>query len=99
VDPLSLLLFALSVWRVSSLLLYEDGPGEVFARVRTRAGADTPGEISGLAQLWSCMWCMSMWVAILLSPLLILGHAGDGIMAVLSASAVAIFVHERVVKH
>lgn len=58
-----LLLLGLATWRASHLILYEDGPWRVFDRVRTLAGANTPGELSALATLFSCMMCLSVWIA------------------------------------
>jgi hypothetical protein len=45
------------------MLSYEDGPFDVFARLRRAAGIpDGLGEISGfLPLLLSCPWCTSVW--------------------------------------
>jgi hypothetical protein len=49
-----LLLATLAVWRLTHLLAKEDGPWEVFQRLRQ----------STLSQLPSCFYCMSLWVAL-----------------------------------
>ena len=58
-----LLLVGLSTWRVSSLLIREDGPWSIFNRLRAWAGVYRPGEVTPLAELFSCVWCVSVWVA------------------------------------
>lgn len=59
----TLVLYSLAVWRLSSLISREDGPGRVFAHVRRAAGTEREGEISSLADGIQCMWCVSVWVA------------------------------------
>lgn len=54
-----LLVAGLATWRISSLLLYEAGPLDVFLRVRSLAARR-----SFTAQLFSCMYCLSLWVAV-----------------------------------
>lgn len=66
-------ILALAIWRITSLITYERGPGHVFERIRTLANIrhnekghpevwpDTfPGE------LLSCVWCLSPYVALAL---------------------------------
>jgi len=52
-----LVLSILATWRVSHLLAYEDGPGDIIVRVRRRLG-DGP-----LGSLMDCLNCVSFWVA------------------------------------
>lgn len=52
-----LLLGALCVWRVSHLLYGEDGPWDVFVRLRRRAGEGFWGS------LLDCFYCLSVWIA------------------------------------
>jgi hypothetical protein len=47
----------LAVWRVSHLVVREDGPWRVFARLRRRAESTAWGDLLG------CIYCMSLWVA------------------------------------
>ena len=49
------LLQALAVWRLTSLLVYEEGPFEMFVKLR-----DLNERIKGPL---NCFWCASMWVA------------------------------------
>ena len=48
---------ALATWRVTHLLVSEDGPGEVVVRVRKRLGAGV------LGRAMDCFWCLSIWIA------------------------------------
>lgn len=52
-----LLLATLSAWRITHLLQAEDGPWELMARLRRRAGASFWGE------LLDCFYCLSLWIA------------------------------------
>lgn len=52
-----LVLGILAVWRIASLVALEDGPADVFARLRESAGDGVVGK--GL----SCFYCLSIWVA------------------------------------
>ncbi|RPJ28028.1 MAG: DUF1360 domain-containing protein [Chloroflexi bacterium] len=76
-------LFALATWRLSSMLVRERGPWNLFVWVRERAGIGhdekglpymVPDNV--LAGILSCTWCASMWVAFgwflffLIAPLL-----------------------------
>lgn len=65
-----LLIYALAVWRISSVFVNEDGPFDVFLKIRTRIagiGYDEFGKMSMipgniLAGILSCVWCCSVWV-------------------------------------
>lgn len=73
---LQIIVFALATWRISSLLVNEDGPRKIFYMWRVYAGIvsvtkiryDAPDEhyfeISEdfLAQVLSCVWCTSIYV-------------------------------------
>jgi Protein of unknown function (DUF1360) len=48
---------ALATWRVTHLIVYEDGPWDVIARLRRRAGSGFFGK------LMDCFYCSSLWVA------------------------------------
>lgn len=58
-DPqfVSLLAATLAVWRLTHLLWDEDGPGDVFVRLRRLAGRGFFG------RLIDCFYCSSLWVA------------------------------------
>jgi hypothetical protein len=54
-----LTLGVLAVWRITHLLHAEDGPGNVFGRLRRLAGEGFWGAIL------DCFHCLSVWVAVL----------------------------------
>lgn len=86
-----LLLVALATWRLTSLLLYEDGPWAAFHRLRAWAGVYRGGEMTTLAVLFSCVWCMSVWIGLLLATFAITcGRVADLALLALAASAITI---------
>jgi hypothetical protein len=64
------LILALATWRISALLTKEAGPFHVFEKLRELAGIthDSDGGVQMIpskffAELLSCVWCASIWVA------------------------------------
>lgn len=51
------LIGVLGVWRLTHLLVAEDGPWDLLVRLRRAAGAGLWGKLLG------CFHCMSLWVA------------------------------------
>ncbi len=93
-----LLLISLATWNVSSLLVQEDGPFLMFARLRNKFGVMISAEgityaENGLGEIFLCLWCMSRWVAIFFIvlywffPIFTLG-----LCAILSVSTMAILI-------
>lgn len=106
---LALVLIAVATWRVSYMLVLEDGPADIFLRLRGAIGVDQyedaatediskwPFWRSFLAGLFSCIYCMSIWIgtffAIFYAP-----NIGAWVLYSLGASSAAIFinlVHEK----
>jgi hypothetical protein len=54
----SFLVVVLAVWRITHLLWAEDGPGDIFVRLRRLAGSGFFG------RLLDCFYCLSLWVSI-----------------------------------
>lgn len=54
---------SLATWRITHLLAYEDGPGDVVVWLRKHAGAGFFGK------LMDCFYCLSLWVAAPFAPL------------------------------
>jgi hypothetical protein len=88
---------ALAAWRLASLVANEDGPWQIFKRIRQRAEywcnrypfcSDL-----GLYELFSCEWCNSVWIGAGLTLLYL--WIGDSIMYIalpLALSTVAIVI-------
>jgi hypothetical protein len=53
-----LALGVLAVWRITHLLGSEDGPREIFVRLRRLAGVGFWGD------LLDCFYCLSLWIAL-----------------------------------
>jgi len=69
VTALDLAVLLLTTWRVSAMLSYEAGPWDLFLRLRATLGIehDADGAVTGfpmrlLPRLFSCVWCLSIWV-------------------------------------
>jgi hypothetical protein len=77
---LRLLLAALATWRLTHLIAFEDGPWQIIAKLRRRAGSGFWGS------LMDCFNCLSLWVSAAITaivrpvpwdwPLVWLGLAG-----------------------
>jgi len=71
---LDFVILSLAVFRLSMLLIYDNGPFNMFQRLRIRVGIlyydngdMIEGEIyKGWAGLLSCVWCLSFWWGLLL---------------------------------
>ena len=67
-DWLTIVLIILATWRVASMLTQEDGPFKMFQRIRRLFGIKhDDGRIfqipdRNMAKLFTCLWCMSLWV-------------------------------------
>jgi len=72
---LETLAMAFVVWRVTSLVIDEDGPLDIFLRFRNFVGVkfdefSKPYGENFLSSLLSCFWCSSVWVSMAFSPFL-----------------------------
>ncbi len=65
----TLILGILAVWRITHLLQAEDGPGDVFVRLRQAIGDGFWGS------LFDCFYCLSVWMAAPFAALLGTGIA------------------------
>lgn len=70
------LVASLALWRVTALIVKESGPFDVFYRIRERVGIhhDDNGDICEIEDRWlpklmSCVWCLSMFLALFYAPL------------------------------
>lgn len=71
-SPWALVVVGMATFRVTSLLVREDGPWAIFARLRHAVGvrysaANVPMGKNVVAQALTCMWCASVWTGIAFS--------------------------------
>jgi len=61
-----LLIYGLATWRISSLLVQEEGPFHIFEKIRYWVGIQHEGMIPDnlLGGILSCVWCCSIWIAL-----------------------------------
>jgi hypothetical protein len=60
-----LIILALATWRISRIVTREDGPFGVFSKWRAYAKArQDMGKALTLYGLLSCIYCLSVWVAL-----------------------------------
>lgn len=61
-----LLLASVATWRLSHMLLKENGPFNIFRRARQELGITYYPESNEIAEykyeITVCIWCLSMWV-------------------------------------
>lgn len=56
IDLLTLLILILATWRLSSLLVNEEGPFGMFLKLRLL--------IAPVTDLLTCIWCFSIWLGL-----------------------------------
>lgn len=66
------LILALATWRITSLLVNEYGPFNLLERLRYRLGVRYDESLQRIgtnvvAEAFTCMWCLSVWVGMVLS--------------------------------
>lgn len=63
-------IYSLAAWRVANLLVHERGPFDMFVRIREVANIEHDEDgypfmfpDNFLADVLSCVWCTSIWIA------------------------------------
>lgn len=89
------LLVGLAAFRLASLFVKEEGPFDMFGRIRRLVGVpEGPGEITGgFALLFSCMWCAGLWAAL---GCWAVYQVAPAVIIVLAAAAVVLIVERWV---
>jgi hypothetical protein len=95
-----LIILGLATWRISSLLVHEAGPGDIFLRLREAIGITHDDQKHKViipdgfwGDLFSCVWCCSLWVAAGWAGFYLLSPQAALILAfVFALSALAILV-------
>lgn len=91
------LLIGLGAWRLAALLAYERGPYGVLVRFRERLGFEHdengrpntwPGD---WREVFSCVWCLSIWTAPLMWGL----WQFESLLVVIWAAATIVIIVER----
>ena len=96
----SLIALPFDVWRISSILVHEAGPFDIMDKLRYFIGIryNSASEAYGtntIAELFLCIWCMSVWVsALLVIIMLVLPTIGTIINIIFAASAMAILLEK-----
>jgi len=78
-------LATLAVWRITHLLSHEDGPWDVFLRLRRTLGDSIIGK------LVACFYCLSIWVALPFAGFL-QGNATETFVGWLAISGAAVLL-------
>lgn len=95
---LDLIELGLAVWRVSYMLVHEEGPNDVFIKLREASGVqydDKTGETVSWND-WTpliCIWCTSLYVAVILS------WAPKRLITMFATSGIAVIVDKLVSKN
>jgi hypothetical protein len=97
---LELVILGLATWRISSLLVNEDGPWDLLGRLRDTLGVSydelsRPVGENVIARALTCVWCVSPYLALAFylayqlipGPTMVLGW-------ILAISSIAIIVEE-----
>jgi hypothetical protein len=77
----------LATWRITHLLAREDGPVDVFVRVRERLGSGAAGK------LMDCFHCLSVWIAAPMT-LFLSRRPGDFVPVCLALSGAACLLEQ-----
>jgi len=93
ISLLDFISIGLASWRVSHMLVHEEGPFRVFVKLRSLFGIIHDDDGTPIAWpdncLLGCVWCLSVWVAVVFILL-------PGISYIFAASAIACFI-ERLI--
>lgn len=63
-------IITLAVWRICVLLIDDNWPFNIMLRFRTWLGVYDLESHNWVAELFSCVYCMSLWVLLVLMPVL-----------------------------
>lgn len=99
---------ALATYRITSLLIQERGPYDMFGKLRAKVGIrydanSFPYVLYGngwkteVAEVFLCAWCMSMWVGIAITLLFMeWPRLIFGAMLPFALSAISILIQEKI---
>ena len=96
------LIMSLACWRFSSLFVNEHGPFDVFDKIRHFLGVkyneeSKPYGTSFFSKLFSCVWCLSVWVGLFLAGVYFISNDLAFWMSLpFALSAVAVIIEETI---
>lgn len=61
--PFTFIVASLAIWRLSYIIVRENGPLMIFARLRARL-ASSQKRSGGLFDMISCVRCLSVWIGL-----------------------------------
>lgn len=98
---MKLLILALATWRLSSLIVSEEGPFRVFSKFREIVGVRHAPDGEPFGTNWfamgiSCIWCCTVWIGLALAVSYWLWKPTVWIALPFALSAGAIIVEEFV---
>lgn len=97
-SPLEVGIIALlATYRITAMLNNEMGPGQIFAKLRTRVGVvydvhSNPQSTGFWSEVILCFYCLSVWVATFVTAALVVGalsHVLEGVLIVLAPFALS----------
>lgn len=96
---LDFLVAGLATWRITHLLIYENGPFRVFRKLRERLGVvyyeDGDDVLSHKYEITTCVWCLSVWVGAMVAGLwFVAGSFALWPVMPFALSAIAVILHE-----
>ena len=100
---IAILSLGLASWRLSSLLVTEEGPFGILAKFRSFVGVrydelSMPYGTNVIADVFTCVWCASMWIGIFFSIIFYINaHLALMLALPFAVSTVAIVI-ERIMK-
>jgi len=97
------LLMGLASWRICSLFMKEQGPFDMFVKIRELFGIQHYDDGTVLSyksnffcDLFACCWCFSVWVGIFFAVLYVfLPYVAIFIALPFALSTIAIIIEER----
>lgn len=92
-DALLFVVFSLAVWRVARIIVAEDGPFDVLARLRERTGVVK--QRTWIARGLMCVACISFWLGLIVA-IVVFGLSIESIAYGLALSAVSVILLRRV---
>ncbi len=95
-------LVSLAIWRVSSLFAREDGPFDLFLRLRMLTGVEYDKSSEEIGTNWLskgilCVWCNSVWFSAL-GAFLVSSSIVWYFINLLALSAMAVIIDNHVTK-